>query len=76
MAEDIVPYLKNRLRDAGPRRWEAIAKRCKPPVAASFIQKFVYNARDNPRVNTVQPLLHFFDKIDRGVEKLPEPIDK
>lgn len=73
MTEPIVPYLQKRLKSVGSRRWEAIADRCRPKVAHSFIEKLVYGARDNPRVQTVQPLIDYFAKVDLGIEKLPEP---
>lgn len=68
--EPITDYLKRRLRDAGASRFDAIAERT--GVTVSFIRKFVYGSRENPRVQTVQPLIDFFSAVDRGDEVLPD----
>jgi predicted transcriptional regulator len=62
--EPIADHLKRRLREAGASRFEAIAEHT--GVALSFIRKFVYGSRENPRVQTIQPLLDFFAAVDRG----------
>lgn len=62
--EPISEHLKRRLREAGPSRFEAIAAHT--GVALSFIRKFVYGSRENPRIQTIQPLIDFFGAIDRG----------
>ncbi len=62
-------YLKRKLRDAGPQCWELIADEC--GVARSLPRKIAYDDRDNPRVQTVQPLLDFFHAVDRGERALP-----
>lgn len=69
--EPITDYLKRRLKDAGAARFDAIAGRT--GVTASFIRKFAYGSRENPRVQTVQPLIDFFAAVDRGEAELPEP---
>lgn len=69
--EPITDYLKRRLREAGASRFDAIAERT--GVTGSFIRKFVYGSRENPRVQTVQPLIDFFASVDRGEEDLPAP---
>ncbi|MFD1709822.1 hypothetical protein ACFSF0_04340 [Ottowia flava] len=74
--EPITEYLQRRLRDAGAAKFDAIA--AASGVRASFIRKFVYGSRDNPRVQTVQPLLDFFAAIDRGeihLDSLPQPVE-
>lgn len=68
--ENITAHLKRRLREAGPGRFEAIASRT--GVALSFIRKFVYGNRENPRVQTIQPLLDLFAAVDRGEVSLAE----
>lgn len=67
--EPISDYLKRRLREAGPRRWPAIAEE----TGCSFhtIRKFVYNDIQNPGILTVQPLIDLFGAIDRGERSLP-----
>jgi transcriptional regulator with XRE-family HTH domain len=67
--ESITDYLKRRLREAGASRFEAIAE--ETGVADSFIRKFVYGSRENPRVQTIQPLLDYFGAVDRGEKHLP-----
>lgn len=62
--EPITDFLKRRLREAGAWRFEAIAKEA--GVTCSFIRKFVYGSRENPRVQTIQPLLDYFQALDRG----------
>lgn len=66
--EPIADHLKRRLREAGASRFEAIAERT--GVALSFIRKFVYGSRENPRVQTIQPLLDFFAAVDAGTVRL------
>lgn len=69
--ESIIDYLKRKLREAGAARWEAIAADC--GVAKTLPRKIAYDDRDNPGVQTVQPLLDFFSAIERGEKSLPEP---
>jgi hypothetical protein len=67
--EPILTYLKRRLREIGPSRWEAIARDC--GVAKSLPRKLVYDDRDNPGIQTVQPLLTYLNEVDRGERELP-----
>lgn len=67
--EPITSYLKRRLRQAGASNFEFIAE--KSGVADSFIRKFVYGSRENPRVQTIQPLIDFFAAVDGGEIELP-----
>lgn len=67
--EPITDYLKRRLKEAGASRFDAIAE--KTGVTGSFIRKFVYGSRENPRVQTVQPLIDFFAAVDSGEAELP-----
>lgn len=58
-------YLKRRLREVGPGLWEAVAKDAK--VAKTLPRKIVYDAkRDNPKVQTIQPLYDYFKAVDSG----------
>ena len=68
--EPITIYLKRKLKDAGAARFDAIADEA--GVNASFIRKFFYGSRENPRVQTVQPLIDFFRSVERGEKHLPE----
>jgi hypothetical protein len=78
--ESITDFLKRRLREAGAAQFDAIAERATalaklPPdeaVRSSFIRKFVYGSRENPRIQTIQPLLDFFAAVDRGEIDMPK----
>lgn len=77
--EPIRDYLKRRLKEAGAANFDWIAARATEmarlddaqAVRGSFIRKFVYGSRDNPRIQTIQPLLDFFQRVDRGEIALP-----
>jgi transcriptional regulator with XRE-family HTH domain len=62
--ETVIDYLKRRLREAGPRRWPEIAAAA--GVSPRLPAKIVYGERDNPRIQTIQPLLDYFAALDRG----------
>ena len=68
--EPIIEYLKRNLRSAGSSRWEAIATEC--GIAKTLPRKIAFNDRDNPGVQTIQPLIDFFQAVDRGEKSLPE----
>lgn len=68
--EPITDFLKRRLKEAGASRFDEIAEQA--GVTPSFIRKFVYGSRENPRVQTIQPLFDYFAAIDRGERQLPE----
>lgn len=67
-------YLKRKLREAGPSRWEAIAGEA--GVAKTLPRKIAYDDRDNPGVATIQPLLDFFGAVERGEREMPQPAEK
>jgi hypothetical protein len=67
--EPIIDYLKRNLRDAGSARWEAIAADC--GIAKTLPRKIAFNDRDNPGVQTIQPLVDYFQAVDRGEKHLP-----
>lgn len=69
--ESVTDYLARRLKDAGPSRFDEIAKQAN--VKVSFIRKFVYGSRENPRVQTIQPLLDYFALADRTPITAPAP---
>lgn len=68
--ETILQYLKRRLRDVGPGQWEIIAEQA--GVAKTLPRKVAYGDRENPGVQTVQPLLDYFKRID-GAEAKRSP---
>lgn len=68
--ESIIDYLKRKLREAGHARWELIA--AEAGVAKTLPRKIAYDDRDNPRVETIQPLLDFFAEVERGERDLPD----
>lgn len=67
----ILDPLIDRLKAAGPARWERIAERA--GIAKSLPRKLVYGDRANPTVQTIQPLIDYFAAVDRGEQQLPEP---
>jgi hypothetical protein len=71
--ESVKDYLYRRLKEVGAGRFDAIAQ--ETGVALSFIRKFVYGSRENPRIDTIQPLLHFFSDVDSGKRSLAD-LDK
>lgn len=68
--EPIISFLKRRLREAGAARWELIA--AEAGVAKTLPRKIACNDRDNPGVQTIQPLLDYFRLVDLGERALPE----
>ncbi len=65
--ESTISFLKRRLREAGASRWELIA--AEAGVAKTLPRKIACNDRNNPGVNTVQPLLDYFNAQDRLTAK-------
>lgn len=59
----ITAYLREKLTEVGTAGFEQLA--ADTGVKVSFIRKFFYGGRENPRVMTVQPLLDHFQAIDR-----------
>lgn len=68
--QPIIDYLQTKLRAAGPRRFARIA--AETGVSESLLPKLAYGMRDNPRVQTIQPLLDYFNAVDRGERRLPD----
>ena len=69
--EPILDYLKRKLREAGPKRWAAIS--AITGCSEHTMRKVAYNDIENPGVVTMQPLLDYFQRVDRGEAVLPEP---
>lgn len=69
--ESIIEYLKRKLREVGPARWELIADQA--GVAKTLPRKLAYDStRENPGVQTIQPLIDYFNAVERGEQQLPE----
>lgn len=71
--ETVIDYLKRNLRHAGPRRWSAIAEAT--GCSEHTMRKVAYNDIENPGVVTMQPLLDYFQAVERGEQALPEPTE-
>ena len=70
--EPILPYIKRKLREAGPQSWPAISK--ETGCSVHTMRKVAYNDIENPGVTTMQPLLDLFQAVDRGDRELPAPV--
>jgi hypothetical protein len=68
--ETVIDYLKRKLRESGAASWPAIAEAtgCSPHL----LRKVAYNDRDNPGVQTIQPLLDYFQALDLEQAEAPK----
>ncbi|WP_295851020.1 hypothetical protein [uncultured Xylophilus sp.] len=62
--EPLTDYLMRHLKAAGTARFQEIADAS--GVRVSFIRKFFYGMRENPRVKTIQPLIDYFQATTAG----------
>lgn len=69
--EPIIDYLKRQLRAAGPEAWPAIAEAA--GIAKTLPRKIAYGDRDNPGIATIQPLLNYFQSVERGEREPARP---
>jgi len=75
--EPIIDYLKRRLKESGARTWPAIASEISIPlpedekISEHLLRKIAYGDRDNPGIKSIQPLLDYFQEVDRGVRRPP-----
>lgn len=60
-----------RLRSVPSAHWEAIAAAA--GVAKTLPRKLATGDRENPKVLTIQPLIDYFDRVDRGELPFPPP---
>lgn len=67
----ILAPLVARLRAVGSARWELIA--AEAGVAKTLPRKLACGDRTNPTIGTVEPLIAYFEQVDRGERALPEP---
>ena len=68
----VIGYLREKLQAAGPQSWPFITEQT--GLAPSFLQKFMYGTRENPRIGTLQPLLTYFQQLElyeQQKDKLP-----
>jgi hypothetical protein len=76
--EPLITYLKRSLREAGAANWPAIVEAINQElpddrrIGLSLLRKVAYGDRENPGVNTVQPLLDYFAAVKRGEKTLPD----
>lgn len=68
----ILDPLVDRLRAIPSTFWEVIAQEA--GVAKSLPRKLAARDRENPKVNTIQPLVDYFDAVDRGERALPPQV--
>lgn len=68
--EPLKDYVKRKLTEAGSAQFPTIA--AESGANLSFIRKFFYGGRPDPRIDTLQPLITLFTAIDRGEKRLPE----
>lgn len=66
MNTPITTYLRQKLTEVGTSGFEQLAN--DTGVKVSFIRKFFYGGRENPRVMTVQPLLDHFQAQDKKAQ--------
>lgn len=66
MNTPITTYLRQKLTEVGTSGFEQLAN--DTGVKVSFIRKFFYGGRENPRVMTVQPLLDHFQAQDKKTQ--------
>lgn len=65
----ILDPLVERLRSVPSSSWEAIAEAA--GCAKTLPRKLATRDRTNPGVQTIQPLVDFFAKVDRGEAQMP-----
>jgi hypothetical protein len=62
--------LVTRLRAIPSGKWEDVARAA--GVAKSLPRKIATGDRTNPGVQTIQPLVDYFARVDRGEAQLPD----
>jgi hypothetical protein len=79
--EPVIDYLKRKLRESGHANWPVIVEAVNEALPAdrhvglALLRKIAYGDRDNPGVQTVQPLLDYFGALDRGADASRPAID-
>jgi transcriptional regulator with XRE-family HTH domain len=68
--EPILSYVVRNIRSIHHSRWDALADAC--GVSKSAVRKIAYHDRSNPTVQTIQPLVTFFQQVDAGTRSLDE----
>jgi len=71
--DSVFDQLLSRLKrlTAAQRRVVALRAGVSPQLPC----KLVNGVRTNPRIQTIQPLLHYFRLVEEGREKIPGPIE-
>ena len=73
--ESIKDYRVRRIKEAGSKRWPAIAaeiSETNKPIGESLLRKLAYGDRDNPGGVTVQPPIDYSLAVDPGDRQLPD----
>jgi predicted transcriptional regulator len=68
--EPILSYVVRNIRAIHHTRWDALADAC--GVSRSAVRKIAYYDRGNPTLQTVQPLVTFFQQVDAGERSLDD----
>lgn len=63
MTTPITTYLHQKLTEVGTSGFEKLA--ADTGVKVSFLRKFFYGGRQDPRISTIEPLLNHFREQDR-----------
>lgn len=75
--EPVIEYLRRKLKEAGAASWPVIAETVSKDlteerkIGSALLRKIAYGDRDNPGVQTIQPLLDYFADVERGERTLP-----
>jgi hypothetical protein len=74
--ESIIDFLKRKLKDAGPSRWEAIAAELNEheedrPITFHTLRKIAYGERDNLGSVKAERVRDYFLAVERGERDLP-----
>ena len=68
--EPILSYVIRNIRSIPANQWEALALTV--GVAKTLPRKLAYADRENPGVQTIQPLVTFFQQVERGEKSLAD----
>lgn len=58
MQEDLLAFVKRRLRADGPKKWPEVAQETGRGVA--LLRKIAYGDRKNTKLDTIQPVVTYY----------------